>query len=97
MARYDLHALNGGLVVDLQSDLIEIPGSRVVAPLVQEKAAPPSTRSLHPRVTVKGEAFVVATHLLAAAPVGMLKAPVGNLSDHQDAFTLALDMLFHGF
>ena len=56
-----------------------------------------STRSLHPRVTVDGAPFVVATHLLAAAPVGALKAPVGTLSEHRDDFTLALDLLFHGF
>ena len=97
MAKFDLYPFNGGLVVDLQADIIDIPGSRVVAPVFPEDEMPPVTPWLHPQVTIDGERFVVATHLLAATPEAALRAPIGSLRDFQDELTRSIDTLFFGF
>lgn len=97
MARYDLYQFNGGLVVDLQNDLIDIPGSRIVAPLLKASSAPRPTKNLHPVVDVDGVAHVVAIHLLAATPMGELNRKVGRMDFSADALTRALDLLFQGY
>lgn len=97
MARYDIFEFNGGYVVDLQADIIAIPGSRVVAPVAREADVPPMTKSLHPRVSIKGEPYIIVSHLLAAAPEYLLKSPVGTVAEQGDEISRALDILFQGY
>ena len=96
MARFDLFDFNGGIVVDLQADIIVIPGSRVVAPLIKAANAPPSTKALHPQVMIDAVPYVIVTHLLAATPEAALKDPIGSLAAYADEITQALDVLFQG-
>jgi len=97
MARFDLYAFNGAIVVDLQADIVIIPGSRVVAPVLPQGAVPQVTKSLHPRVMIDNEPYVIATHLLAATPERSLNRPLGSVEPHADEITQALDILFQGF
>lgn len=97
MARFQLFLFNGGYVLDLQTDVFDIPGSRIVAPVLPERDAPKATASLHPRLMVDGKAHVLAVHLLAATPIAMLKGPVGHFADQADEITRALDILFQGY
>ena len=80
MACFDLHRIDGGLVVDVQSDLLEPFSTRVVIPLVALKAAPQAPRRLNPVLDVAGSPLILATHLLAALPRAELGAPVGSLA-----------------
>jgi len=96
MAQFDLYRLRGGqLVVDLQTDLIGIDASRIVAPL---RAADRYTAfaGLTPLVEVDGTVWVVRVQELAAVPGAELRDRVGSLAVHRDALKRALDILIDG-
>ena len=96
MAQFDLYRLTGGqLVVDLQTDLIGIDASRIVAPL-REAGRYAAFPGLTPSVTFEGAHWIVRTQELAAVPGAELKEPVGSLSEHRDALKRALDILIDG-
>ncbi|MFN3937042.1 MAG: CcdB family protein [Gemmobacter sp.] len=96
MAQFDLYRLRTGLlVVDLQTDLIGIEASRIVAPLrgAGHYAAFPG---LTPEVETDGARWIVRVQELAAVPATELGAPVGSLAGHRDALKRALDILIDG-
>lgn len=96
MAQFDLYRLGGGqLVVDLQTDLIGIEATRIVAPLRKagEYTAFPG---LTPAVEVDGMAWIVRVQELAAVPGAELREPVGSLAAQRDALKRALDILIDG-
>ncbi|MCO6386704.1 CcdB family protein [Aliihoeflea sp. 40Bstr573] len=98
MARYDVYrAPDDALLLDVQSPLLDIVGSRVVIPLLPAAAAPRSIARLHPVFDVEGEPQVLATHLISAVPDTLVAARVANLAQHHDEIVAALDMLFQGF
>jgi toxin CcdB len=99
MAEFALHALrgDGGLVVDVQSDLLDDFGTRVVVPLIDLAHAPQAPRRLNPIFEVGGRPMILATHLLAAMPRSALGQPLDSLAARRDAIRDALDMLFLGF
>ncbi len=96
MAQFDLYRLKGGqLVVDLQTDLIGIEASRIVAPL-REMGRYASFPGLTPTVEHNGSAWIVRVQELAAVPGTELRDRVGSLADHRDALKRALDILIDG-
>ena len=96
MAQFDLFRLkNGQLVVDLQTDLIGIEASRIVAPL-REAGRYAAFPGLTPIVDVEGASWIVRVQELAAVPGAELRDKVGSLTDHRDALKRALDILIHG-
>ncbi len=98
MAEFAVHALRtGGLVVDVQSDLLDPFETRVVIPLIAPEHAPRAPRRLNPVLEVAGERRILATHLLTALPRAELGAATGSLAAERDAIRAALDMLFLGF
>ena len=86
-----------GYLLDVESDLIDMVRTRIVVPLLPARQTPPDVARLHPVFAVGGQDHVMATHLIATVPVEILAAPRGDLSEHRDRITAALDMLFHGF
>ncbi len=96
MAQFDLYRLRGGpLVVDLQTDLIGIDASRVVAPL-REAGRYAAFPGLTPTVEVDGASWIVRVPELAAVPGAELREPVGSLAAHRDVLKRALDILIDG-
>ena len=96
MAQFDLYRLKSGqLVVDLQTDLIGIESSRVVAPL-REAGRYVAFPGLTPTVEVDGATWIVRIQELAAVPGGELRDKVGSLSGHRDTLKRALDILIDG-
>ena len=96
MAQFDLFRLgNGQLVVDLQTDLIGIDASRIVAPL-RDAGRYAAFPGLTPQVEVDGAMWIVRTQELAAVPGSELRDRVGSLADHRDALKRALDILIDG-
>lgn len=96
MAQFDLYRLaDGQLVVDLQTDLIGIDASRIVAPL-RETGRFAAFAGLTPRVEVDGATWIVRVQELAAVPGTELRSPVGSLAAHRDALKRALDILIDG-
>ncbi|MEO3389114.1 CcdB family protein [Mesorhizobium sp. CAU 1741] len=86
-----------GFLLDVQSDLIEVLGTRVVVPLLPAGAIPPAIPRLHPQIDIGGELYVMATQLISAVPTEILAKPMPHQSIDQDQVTAALDMLFQGF
>lgn len=86
-----------GYLLDVQSDFVDLPGTRVVVPLLPVAGTPPAISRLLPVFIVGDDKFVMATHLISAVPSDMLKNVRGDLSLHRDEITAALDMLFQGF
>ena len=96
MAQFDLYRLAGGqLVVDLQTDLIGIDATRVVAPL-REAGKYAAFPGLTPSVSIDGGSWIVRIQELAAVPGAELTEWVGSLSAHRDALKRALDILIDG-
>jgi len=96
LAQFDLYRLTGGqLVVDLQTDLIGIDASRIVAPL-RDVGRYTAFPGLTPTVDVAGATWIVRTQELAAVPGAELNDYVGSLADHRDALKRALDILIDG-
>lgn len=79
----------------MQTDLIGIDVSRLVAPLrpVGTYAAFPG---LTPQVTVEGAEYIVRMQELATVPGGLLGPPLGSLAADRDALKRALDILIDG-
>ncbi|TIU36271.1 MAG: plasmid maintenance protein CcdB, partial [Mesorhizobium sp.] len=67
MARYDVFAsgIEGGYLLDVQSDLLDHFKTRVVVPLLPLTSAPSPMRKLHPVFEINGRKMVMATHLIA--------------------------------
>ncbi|MGC1503851.1 MAG: CcdB family protein [Sulfitobacter sp.] len=97
MARFEVYAFNGGRVMDLQNDYVQIPGSRVVAPLLPKTVIRAAVRGLHPSVFLDGQEYVVATQMLAATPNAALEAVDIAVKFDPDEITRALDILFQGY
>jgi len=98
MAQFQVYRLaGGGLVLDLQTDLIDT-GSRVVAPLVPISDGPRVIGRLEPVVEVQGADHALHTAEMAAIPSMLLKGqPIADLSGSDYEIRGALDMVFSGF
>jgi toxin CcdB len=98
MARFSVHDLpGGGRVVNLQSDFLDWANTQVVAPLVPLDQSPPPAKHLNPVISLDGGQFVLIIQSMAAVRASLLGPAVGDLSDHQDDITRAVDMVFQGF
>ncbi|NRQ01156.1 CcdB family protein [Marinobacterium sp. xm-d-530] len=98
MARYDVYRLkDGGLVVDLQADLLDSLSTRVVAPLLDVGGAFKPAVSLNPVFAVDGEQRILAIQFLAAIPNRELQDYVCSLSSDEQIILKSIDMLFSGF
>ncbi len=95
--RYDIVRLDGGLVLDVQNDLLDGLNTRVVAPLLPTSDAPRPALRLNPVLKVGNEDVVMMTQFLAAVSVHALGNAIANLTDEHDGVVAALDMLFQGF
>lgn len=96
MAQFDLYRLQGGqLVVDLQTDLIGIEASRIVAPL-REEGRYAAFPGLTPVVAFEGMMWLVRIQELAAVSGAELKDAVGSLAEHRDALKRGLNILIDG-
>jgi toxin CcdB len=97
MAQFDVFRLESGtLVVDLQTDLIGMDASRIVAPL-REEGTYAAFPGLTPKVRISGTSWIVRVQELAAIPGTELKERVGSLAEERDQLKRALDILIDGF
>jgi toxin CcdB len=96
MAQYDVYRLSGGLVVDVQSNLLSDFDSRVTVPLMPPERAPVPNRRMNPSFEIDGERLVMVTQFMAAVPAQQLKRPVASLDAHHDRIRSAVDVIFNG-
>jgi toxin CcdB len=105
MARLDVYknvgpgAHDTPYLLDVQSDLLDNLGSRVVIPLrrlaLYEDVKLPER--LTPIIQIKREKLVLETPKMAAVPISIMKSPVASLTKDHDRITAALDFLFRGY
>lgn len=96
MAQFDVFRLRSGmLVVDLQTDLIGMEASRMVAPL-REAGRYAAFPGLTPMVEVEGKVWIVAVQAMAALPGAELRDFVTSLVSERDVLKRAVDILFDG-
>jgi toxin CcdB len=98
MARFDVYK-NGnarGLLLDIQSDLLDEFGSRVVVPLLPAEDMQSVSR-LHPVFVINDERYIMSTHLIFAIPVDRLGAKIGSLAQEDLVITSAVDTLLSGY
>ena len=97
MAQFDVWRLaDGMLVVDLQTDLIGLDATRIVAPL-REEGGYASLPGLTPSVEIEGRRWIVRLQELAAVPAAELRVRVGWIAGARDALKRGLDVLIEGF
>jgi toxin CcdB len=101
MSQFDVHRFAGrraGIhyVVDLQAQLLEEMGSRLVAPLYPVKIQKNLLPRLNPVVNVGDEPYFIALPEIASMRVKDLGAPVASLKEHRDEIITGVDLLFTG-
>lgn len=96
MAQADLYRLSRDVrVVDLQSDLLGITASPVVAPL-REAGTHAALPGLTLEVELDGVSYIVRVQDRAALPAAELRTRVGSLAAARDLLKRALDILRDG-
>jgi toxin CcdB len=86
------------LLLDVQTDLLENLGTRVVIPLTPASVATKRTamQTLTPLCTVEGRPYVLITPQLAGIAARELGPPVADLSGERARILAALDLLITG-
>ena len=98
MARFDVYKSGNarGLLLDIQSDLLDEFGSRVIVPLLPAEDMQSVSR-LHPVFVMNDERYIMSTHLIFAIPVDRLGAKIGSLAQEDLVITSAVDTLLSGY
>lgn len=85
------------LLLDVQSDLLEVLKTRVVIPMSRASSlAKHPLEQLTPIVPFEGDAFVLLTPQLAGIAHADLGPPIGSLAEYRGAILAALDFLLAG-
>jgi len=98
MARFDVYKSGNtrGLLLDIQSDLLDEFGSRVVVPLLPAEDMQSVSR-LHPVFLINDVQYIMSTHLIFAIPIDRLGARIGSLAQEDLVITSAVDKLLSGY
>lgn len=85
-------------LVDVQADLLEELGTRVVIPLARSEALIDfPTQYLTPLITFQGRPYALLTPQLAGISRDELGPQAGSLADQERAISTAIDFLLRGF
>jgi toxin CcdB len=85
-------------LVDVQADLLEELGTRVVVPLAKSEALIDfPTQYLTPLITFQGRPYALLTPQLAGISRDELGPQAGSLADQEHAISTAIDFLLRGF
>lgn len=101
MAQFDLHRnpRRGSvpLLLDVQANLLSALATRVVVPLVPEKAwgIAPLTR-LNPTAVIQRTKYILVFQEITAIPRSALGGVVGSLAERRADLIVALDLLLTG-
>ena len=97
MAQFDIYRLRNGMhVVDLQTELFDLPQSRLVAPMFRtdERVTLPK---LTPVIRHDGRLWMVRIPQMSAMRPGVLGPAIGSAARWRDELFHAIDLLTHGF
>jgi toxin CcdB len=98
MARFTVHLekTSKKLVVNVQSDLLDELGSRLVIPMIPLSEAHKPVKKLNPVLEFEGKKVVLLTHQMAAVSVGNLKPAMASLESAHTEIFAAIDCLLQG-
>ena len=98
MSRFDVYSVRstGGIAVDVQADLLEHLGTRLVIPLLGMPEADWSMPRLTPTIWFDGKAWILGTPFMIGVPVRELTGPIGSVSDQEYPIALAIDLMLAG-
>ena len=98
MARFDVYKSGNarGLLLDIQSDLLDEFGSRVIVPLLPAEDMQSGSR-LHAVFVINDETYIMSTHLIFAIPLDRLGPKIGSLAQEDLVITSAVDTLLSGY
>ncbi len=99
MARYNVYSVSPGgiFVIDVQAELLDNLGTRVVVPLLLKSEISTPLKDLNPTFDIAGNQYVMVTQAIASIPVKSLRTLITSLREHQDVIVRALDMLLSGY
>lgn len=83
-------------LLDVQSDLLDTTGSRVVVPLITAERAGGVIERLMPRLQIGDKPLVMDTTQIMGIPRRMLGKPAADVSHERQVILAAIDMLTHG-
>lgn len=85
------------IFVDVQSDIIETPGRRMVIPLIESHHLSEKVNSsLFPVICIDGENYRVMTTELSSVSANVTGKAIADVSHHSDALKNALNLMFWG-
>jgi toxin CcdB len=99
MAQFDIYHSRSAaaeFLLDLQDEMLESLGTRVVAPLVPLETLETPIKTLNPLIPMRGTQYILLLHLLAAIPVTALGELEGSARAQRDEIIAAIDLLFTG-
>jgi hypothetical protein len=97
MAQFDVYLVDGGLLLDVQTDLLGMFPGRLLCPLRKPSSELIAHPRLNPTVLVLGEPHQVIIQHMAAVRLKVLGRPVDNLDQFYDQIKASYDMAFNGF
>ena len=83
------------LVVSIQHRSLDHLQTRLVLPLVREKALTPVAR-LNPAVSIKGRVLYLSPYEIITLPLRLLTTPIANLEEYHSEIVAAIDLVFTG-
>ena len=83
-------------LLDVQSELFEDAGRRVVVPLVLTSVLKMSIPRLNPQFVIDGKRVLMSTLEIVSVPRAALGAPVATLAERRDEIIPAIDYLLQG-
>jgi len=84
-------------IIDMQNNIVDDLASRIVAPLaLYSKFKEQEIKKLTPRVSYKGQEFLILIPQITSMPAKLLKEPIGSLSHLRDEIIGALDFAIIG-
>jgi toxin CcdB len=101
MAQFDVcrnanpaSSLNIPYLLEVQSDLLDVLATRVVAPLVLATEMGKAAQTLNPQFEIEGVAVVMSTPEIAGVPRRALGEKITSLQHRREEIIAALDLLF---
>ncbi len=96
MAQWDVHRSEGGLFLNVQSDLLEGTTTRIVVPLLPSQAPSTAQGRLTPMVVAGDPRLHAHVLSLAAIPISRLGPRIASAEHARDDVTRALDLVLSG-
>ncbi|MHB1592058.1 MAG: CcdB family protein [Sulfuricella sp.] len=83
-------------LLEVQSDLLDVLATRVVAPLVLATEMGKAAQTLNPQFEIEGVSVVMSTSEIAGVPRRVLGDKIASLQHRSEEIIAALDLLFTG-